>query len=164
MNLGMLLERAMADPLALANRILEQALDQLAREGALAADPSRRPEELIATAVGSRVVATESPPVVPDGPPPLHGQGDRLVRYEDLLDRNSALAAALGACDCWGEQLGCRYCGGAGQPGWVPPDRQLFVSYVYPAMRAAKRRSPPVVIDRPRENHRKENGHGYMAR
>jgi hypothetical protein len=55
MNLGMLLDRAMIDPLALVERILQQALDQLAREGALAGDGDRPPEELIATALGNRL-------------------------------------------------------------------------------------------------------------
>jgi hypothetical protein len=60
-----------------------------------------------------------------------------LDHYEELLDRNGVLAAALGACDCWGQHIDCPVCGGVGGPGWIRPDERLFASYVRPALRAA---------------------------
>jgi hypothetical protein len=162
MNLGMLLDRAMIDPLAFVERILQQALDQLAREGALAGDGDRPPEELIATALGNRLahlIASENSSRGAGWASEGQG-GDELVVYEDLIARNGALAAAVGACDCWGEQVGCRLCAGAGTPGWVLPDAELFATYVYPAMRAVSRRRASKIgaLDRT-ENQRKEIGH-----
>ena len=168
MNLAMLVQRAMIDPLALVERILQQALDQLAQEGALAGNGDRPPEELIATALGNRLaglIVTENSSAGADPPSKRH-HADDLVVYEKLLDRNSLLAGAVGACDCWGEQVECRLCGGDGAPGWVVPDKELFVSYVYPAVRAVSRRGAPRMgAGRRTENQQKEIGHvEHLAR
>src|SRR5688500_15458651 len=58
----------------------------------------------------------------------------RAAYFEELLDRNSSLAAALGACDCWGAAPHCPICEGEGSPGWMLPDRELFKVYVQPAL------------------------------
>jgi hypothetical protein len=50
-----------------------------------------------------------------------------------LADRNVLLAAALGACECWGEDPACSACFGAGH-GWVPPDPALYDECVKPAV------------------------------
>lgn len=50
-------------------------------------------------------------------------------------DHEVLLAAALGACECWGQDSECGLCGGAGTPGWTTPDQQLFEEYVMPAVR-----------------------------
>jgi hypothetical protein len=55
--------------------------------------------------------------------------------HEALVDRNTLLAAALGACECWGEEDACPSCGGLGSAGWVPPDPELYAHYVAPAGR-----------------------------
>jgi hypothetical protein len=60
-------------------------------------------------------------------------QVDR-VTYNELFHRNAAVAAALGACDCWGERANCPLCNGEGSPGWVPPDENLFAIYVRPVV------------------------------
>jgi hypothetical protein len=72
--------------------------------------------------------------------PPGDGQtvvvaGSESAAQEALTDRNVLLAAALGACDCWGEDTGCPGCGGVGSAGWVPPDPELYAEYVAPAVR-----------------------------
>ena len=54
--------------------------------------------------------------------------------HEALVDRNLLLAAALGACDCWGHDPGCAICEGAGSVGWIPPDPQLYRELVEPAV------------------------------
>lgn len=64
---------------------------------------------------------------------------DMLAWYEELAERNSALAGALGACDCWGGQAGCAVCHGAGRPGWTLPDMRLFSYFVRPAINALRR-------------------------
>ncbi len=48
-------------------------------------------------------------------------------------DQNELLAAALGACDCWGHDPACATCLGEGSAGWIPPDRGLYEEYVAPA-------------------------------
>jgi len=168
MNLGMPFDRVMIDPLGLVERILQQALDQLAQEGALASDGDRPPEELIATALGNRLAGLiTSENSSPASRWPSQGRhADELVVYENLVDRNSLLAAAVGACDCWGEQVECQLCGGQGVPGWVVPDKELFACYVYPAVRAvSKRRASQIGAGRRTQNQRKEIGHAeHLAR
>ncbi|HEV2541873.1 MAG TPA: hypothetical protein VGU70_03800 [Methylobacterium sp.] len=66
---------------------------------------------------------------------------------EACRDRLASLAAALGACPaCFGEDLLCETCGGAGAPGSRLPQADEFHRYVRPAIervRAALRRAPP---------------------
>jgi hypothetical protein len=56
----------------------------------------------------------------------------------DQMARNSALARALGACDCWGELGACPVCQGRGASGWRPPDRAAFDALVRPVLRKMK--------------------------
>lgn len=56
-----------------------------------------------------------------------------------LIERNTVLAAALGACDCWGERTDCDVCGGAGVAGWIDPDQPAFEMYIAPALRIYER-------------------------
>jgi hypothetical protein len=130
------------NPLAMVERVFQQVVDQLARTEGFAPTGNEPPDELIAVALGNRLARL----VVDDQLPGAGGRrssaheadlDDPLL--DELLERNLALAAALGACDCWGQEPGCPICDGAGGPGWLPPDSQLFAAYVYPAMRAASR-------------------------
>jgi hypothetical protein len=77
----------------------------------------------------------------------VHPQPDPHASYiEQLMDRNSSLAGALGACDCWGDVPDCPICGGAGRPGWATPHRELFAAYVDPALTAmtdCETKNPP---------------------
>lgn len=57
---------------------------------------------------------------------------------EELTDHNLLLAAALGACDCWGADPGCPVCQGTGASGWTEPDPALFAVYVTPAVARAR--------------------------
>jgi hypothetical protein len=54
---------------------------------------------------------------------------------QTLVERNTMLAAALGACECWGEDPGCPVCAGDGGAGWALPDPALYAAYVRPARR-----------------------------
>lgn len=53
-----------------------------------------------------------------------------------LHERNREIAAALGACPCFGMVRRCSECGGRGNPGWVAPDEELFLAYVGPVLEA----------------------------
>jgi hypothetical protein len=104
----------------------------------LAADHDTPPDELLATALGNRLATLMAPkPSSASTGWPAAGLDDKLDHYEELLARNGVLAAALGACDCWGQHVDCSVCGGIGGPGWIRPDERLFASYVRPALRAA---------------------------
>ena len=61
-------------------------------------------------------------------------EGVDADRHQALVDRNLLVAAALGACECWGNDLECPLCCGVGTPGWRPPDPQLYEDYVTPAV------------------------------
>jgi hypothetical protein len=56
------------------------------------------------------------------------------MSYTALANRNLVLAAAVGACECWGEEPVCPVCSGEGSAGWAEPDAQLFADYVEPAV------------------------------
>ena len=58
---------------------------------------------------------------------------------EGLREWNETLAAALGACPrCWGENIRCAGCQGRGSPGTEAPDRQLFATFVLPAVQRVR--------------------------
>jgi hypothetical protein len=102
-----LLLKVLPDPMGFAERVLGEMAERLAT-----APPDNGPE-----IVDGAVVTEDS------GVPTA------------LADRDLLLAAALGACECWGEDAGCVECGGAGAPGWAPADPELYATYVAPAVR-----------------------------
>jgi hypothetical protein len=69
--------------------------------------------------------------------------GYESTAHDALVDRNMLLAAALGACECWSEDVECPSCGGEGSAGWVPPDPELYAEYVAPAVRRTSSDGPP---------------------
>jgi hypothetical protein len=71
---------------------------------------------------------------VPDASIPVVDSYDAEA-FQALVDRNTMLAAAVGACDCWGFEPGCAICDGAGCAGWAQPDSELFTEFVEPAAR-----------------------------
>jgi hypothetical protein len=169
-----LFERVMADPVVLAERILQQVLNQLAQECAVGTNADEPPEDVLAIALGDRLAQMIIPqngsisqewsgsaisrngPDAHEGSEP-HTQHEELIRCEELLDRQTVLAAALGACDCWGQQPECPICHGAGGSGWALPDRQLFASYVQPAVRVMdNEKSGPPSAQWRTEHQRKE--------
>jgi hypothetical protein len=98
------------------------------------------------------------------GDPASNAAGD------ELAERDLALAEALGACDCWGQDPRCHICEGEGGPGWILPDRRLFATYVQPAIRAIRaqaanaRTRPSVTHHRTTTNEPKENGNAGHPR
>ena len=138
----------LADPASMIERVLQQLF------GAHDFD------ELIASAFGGQFRSLqdgggqEEPLVLDSAHDHVSAAG-----IEQMVDRNSLLAAALGACDCWGVDDVCPFCEGFGATGWTRPDRALFAEFVYPAVRAlATARSGRL---RPRsaqpDNHRKDD-------
>jgi hypothetical protein len=84
------------------------------------------------------------------------------VADDEAAERILALAEALGACDCWGQDPRCQICEGEGGPGWILPDRQMFATYVQPAIRAI--RAQAAADHRTPTNEPKENGNAGHPR
>jgi len=108
-DLEILLDRVLPNPMAFAERVLQQILERLAN-----ASPQGNP---LSSVVGS----------VFEQQKPTHAD-------ETLSEQNILLAAALGACTCWGMDQGCPMCHGDGAAAWMPPDPPLFDAYVAPAV------------------------------
>jgi CDGSH-type Zn-finger protein len=128
-----LLGRVLPDAIVLVERVLQQAQEQLKPDGA-AGDMS--PHEVVVTALGNRLarmISDGGSSAVEDWPA-TDVEVHALGHYEELVDTNSVLAAALGACDCWGRDVNCPFCDGTGGPGWALPDERLFASFVRPAL------------------------------
>ena len=111
-------------------------------EQSLGDDPAAAP---LLAALRKREAAAEEPAVVADpvtephddaGPVAAEVLEQLWAEVEDLRLRNRTVAAALGACArCWGEDTGCRVCGGRGRPGGRTPDAVLYSELVEPAVR-----------------------------
>lgn len=143
-NVDALIQQLLMDPAALIDRVLRVVLQQAALDGPLSVDSSASPAELMTSTANSWVGQAENGGDATPGPPRpavMEPLGDD---HEELVNRNSVLAAALGACDCWGEDVDCPFCEGYGRPAWAVPDRRLFVEYVYPAVRALSKRRRPL--------------------
>jgi hypothetical protein len=68
-----------------------------------------------------------------------------FAELEVLRERNDALAYALGACAlCWGSDVECPICGGAGQPGFTAPDQRSFKQLLAPVLNRFRKRNLPV--------------------
>lgn len=67
----------------------------------------------------------------PPGSVPHRADGDPVSGASTEIA--VVLAAALGACDCWGLRGDCPTCRGKGSAGWIDPDVDLFHEYVSPA-------------------------------
>ena len=149
------------DAIALIDRVLQQAQERLTRDGVIAADCNTSPDDIVASRLGNRLagmIVNKDASTVEDWST-AGFFADELCHYEELLDRNSRLAAALGACDCWGQDVTCPFCDGIGGPGWTLPDERLFGTYVRPALSAVTNPSVPSMVPRPeQESRRKEGG------
>jgi hypothetical protein len=153
-DLGALLGGLSLDTSAIVQRVLQTAVGQMMRDGAFAAAGGATPEDMIAGAVSNWLTRTVQSG---DGSLSAHSieTTSRDLEVDDLVERASELAAALGACDCWGDDPDCPFCHGGGTPGWMPPDRRLFAVYVYPAirtLRAGRKRTGSRPITTPRKD------------
>jgi hypothetical protein len=119
-----LLERVLPDPSGFTQRLLMQAMalwGQSASPGASAFHPGG---DGFGTAGAAQQTGTSATVITPD----------QVIVDETPIDTNVLLAAALGACECWGLRRDCRLCGGQGFAGWAQPDPELFDEFVKPAV------------------------------
>jgi hypothetical protein len=162
-DLGSLLGRVAPDAMVLVERVLQQTQEQLTRNGALTANDQVSPDQVVVTALGNRLarIILNTDSSAAEDWSTVGFLADELSHYEELIDRNSVLAAALGACDCWGQHVSCRFCNGVGGPGWTLPDERLFASYVRPALHAATDPSgSSTLLQHEAQSRRKEGGNG----
>lgn len=54
--------------------------------------------------------------------------------FEHLREMNRQLAAACGACVCWGRFASCPRCGGLGAAGTADVDPAMFRKHIEPAL------------------------------
>lgn len=138
-----LVMQVLPDPRGFADRVIAQLLDRLASDGSSPPLAMQFPMSM------STPGATE----------PASGHQGAAVPSELLAERDAELAAALGACRCWGEDPACGTCQGHGFPGWTDPDEELYREYVLPALRrhkASARAAAPAVPPQPAEPEREE--------
>ena len=133
-----LLERVLPDPSGFAQRLLLQLMTQFGDSAAPGAGPYGSTAHAFYTAATHDDATASNIIITPE--PPDADEGD-----EGLADTNVLLAAALGACECWGLRADCGLCQGQGSAGWAEPVPELFDEFVGPAI--AKR--PDVSAGRP---------------
>ncbi|HXW47267.1 MAG TPA: hypothetical protein VEL03_20910 [Streptosporangiaceae bacterium] len=119
-----LLERILPDPSGFAQRLLLQVMarwGEVAGHGSSTFNPDAsafyteaEPEDVTASGIV----------ITPDQP----------TAENSTLNTNLVLAAALGACECWGLRADCHLCWGQGSAGWTEPVPELFDEYVAPAI------------------------------
>src|SRR4051794_6339318 len=124
MDISALLGPGILDPIALGERVFQELQDRLPSNSKLANISDKTPEELVAATIADWLAKMM---INDDSPGMAHwstiGNPHEDQIYKDLYDRNIILAAALGACgNCWGGNVDCPICDGAGAPGWVLPD------------------------------------------
>jgi hypothetical protein len=136
--------RELRDSLEDSQSLPRRTLDALSQLGPVL-DASERSDVSVGDQASSRLVlllsqlaqaadaGSESGPKIPGSQSDHDDRVDRIT-YNELVHRNSMVAAALGACDCWGERANCPLCNGVGSPGWLPPDENLFEIYVRPVV------------------------------
>jgi hypothetical protein len=127
-------------------RVLEQALVKSPNLNASLRNPDidareAHMAEVVGNGLAAMFEAEGSSASYQSAVPARNLSPDVAAHYEELLERNAAMASALGACDCWGDMEDCETCMGAGKPGWVIPDRRLFSTLIGPALRALKETS-----------------------
>jgi hypothetical protein len=119
-----LLEHVLPDPSGFAQRLVMQAMarwGQSASSGASAYSPWPNDFYPVGATEGTRMGKT----VIPS---------DQVIVEEAPIDINMLLAAALGACECWGLRRECPLCGGHGAAGWAQPEAELFEEFIQPAI------------------------------
>jgi hypothetical protein len=117
-----LLERVLPDPSGFAQRLVMQAMTRWGQSASSDAFYQGGNDFYAAGATErTRAGTTVVPP-------------DEVIVDEAPIDTNLLLAAALGACECWGLRRECPICAGQGSSGWTLPDGELFEEFVRPAV------------------------------
>ena len=119
-----LLERVLPDPAGYAQRLLLQVMTQFGPGAEPSAGPFYPGAGVFYSATTDQDVTANEMVITPDQP----------TVHEMPADTNILLAAALGACECWGLRGDCDLCRGLGSAGWTEPVPELFEEFVAPAI------------------------------
>jgi hypothetical protein len=118
-----LIERVLPDPTGFAQRLLLQLMAQFGQSAEPGANAFDASANAFYTAAEEDMTASEIV-ITPERP----------SAYEAPGSTNMLLAAALGACECWGLQADCNLCWGRGSAGWTEPVPELFDEFIGPAI------------------------------
>lgn len=58
------------------------------------------------------------------------------LKHEQLKMLNATVASAMGACECWGQNMGCPSCQGQGRPGTQEVNQTAFSQLIAPFFQA----------------------------
>ena len=147
-----LLERVLPDPSGFAQRLLVQLMAQFGQSAGPGASGFDSGARAFYTSATGEDVPTGDIVITPEPP-----DADETPGSTNLL-----LAAALGACECWGLRADCDVCRGEGSSGWTEPVPELFYEFVGPAIArlpdisADEREEPASAGPDSRDNHRTE--------
>ena len=149
-----LLDRVLPDPSGFAQRLLLQLMAEFGESAGPGAGAAGSAASAFYTAATHEDIAAGNIVITPEPP-----DAD-----EPPAGTNILLAAALGACECWGLRADCDVCQGQGSAGWTEPVPELFDEFIGPAI--AKLPAAPVGHSAPhghvrpdrRDNHRTEQG------
>jgi hypothetical protein len=119
-----LLERILPNPRGFAQRVLLQLMAQFGESAEPGASTFNSTASAFYTAATQEDFAASNVVITPEQP-----DADDAPAGTNLL-----LAAALGACECWGLRADCDLCQGAGSAGWTDPVPELFDEFVGPAL------------------------------
>lgn len=123
-ELRALMERVLPDPAGYAQRLLLQVMTQFGPGADAGASGFYQGASAFYSAAADEDVPAGEMVITPDQP----------ARNEMPVDTNILLAAALGACECWGLRASCHLCHGLGTAGWTEPVPELFDEFVSPAI------------------------------
>jgi hypothetical protein len=123
-DVQVLLERILPDPSGFAQRLLVQLMAQFGESADPAASAFGSSASAFYTAVTEDDLTASDIVITPEPPDDDEAPGGT----------NVLLAAALGACECWGLRAACPLCGGQGSSGWTEPVSELFDEFVRPAI------------------------------
>jgi hypothetical protein len=119
-----LLERVLPDPSGFAQRLLMQLMAQFGQSAEPGASTFHSSANAFYTASTHEDAAASKIVIKPEQP-----DADEAPAGTNVL-----LAAALGACECWGLRTDCDTCLGEGSAGWTRPVPELFDEFVGPAI------------------------------
>jgi hypothetical protein len=119
-----LLEHVLPDPSGFAQRLVLQLMAQFGQSAAPGASAFDSGARAFYTAATGDDVTPDNIVITPEQP----------AADEALTSTNLLLAAALGACECWGLRADCDVCRGKGSSGWTEPVPELFYEFVGPAI------------------------------
>ena len=117
-ELQTLLEHVLPDPAGYAQRLALQVMTQWGQSAPQGRGSSYASPASSASSARADIIIT-----------PEQREPD-----ETPVDTNLLLAAARGACECWGLRAECEICRGSGSAGWLKPDPELFEEFVQPAV------------------------------